>query len=577
MPSSPSPRPDPRSESSPSDVVSSGVGPSEPERGPGHRWVWGLVVATALGCLASVGVAREWGRERADLTTLLQEAGVESRQPAAVQRMRRESDPRRAGLLAARSLIYDGLSRMGREGRSPQLEAEVAAMLPRAAELARLSLASDPGSWQAPMLLGTAIYLERSLTRDRRLYTAASDWEAPLTLAVQRAAGHPEPKRLLASAYLESWHGLSPAKKTLARELLTEVFDHDQRAFEALLPTWLGLRLDREETFSVVPARSAAWQILTRGYAAQRRWSTFSVARDRYLTALEGELEAQRLEAETRLRLGDFLRSRSRFLRILTQAPPSGRFLPLAESVLATYPPGLHGLKATDRLQEWLDWTLELGLLGHRTLEPELIGRLLDAVGEIEAPRAALAAMLAGDRYQADRYEKLARPLTLMSWAPYLVAKARHALADGDVQTADQALAQITLSYRRRPVYAVVALDVARAIGDPVRLGEAETAWRQSRRSAWTALDWRRDRDRPMLQVAPAGAASEIEIQIADAPADGAVIELSWNGNLLCTRIVRRGEAVRCPVSVRGDGLHLLELRAVAGGTVAPGRTRLMP
>ena len=538
--------------------------------------VWGLVGACALGCLVSLATARDWAVRREEATLRLAEAGVASRRPEAVERMRRESDPDRAGLSVARSLVYDALTRLGKEGRSPQLDAEVAAVLPQAASLARRALSQDPTSWQAPMLLGMSVYLERSLAQDRRLYTEAAAWEVPLTTAVERAKGHPEPRRLLATAYLETWHGLSPAKKKVTRDLLEQVFAQDIRAFEALLPTWLALRLPLDETFSVVPARASAWQVLTRGYAAESRWSAFVVAYDRYLTALESELVAQRDEAATRLRLGDFVRSRSQFLRVILQAPPSGRFLPVVSSVLETYPPGLHGLGATDLLQGWLEWSMELGLLGHEGLRPELLGRLLDAVGEIDPPRAGLAAVLAGDRYRADRYEKLARPLSPRTWAPYLVVKARTALAAGNSQEADEALSHVTLSYRRRPAYVAAELAAARLAGSAPRRAEAEEAWDAVRAASWTALDWRWVRDRPMLELVATGPAVGVEVDIATAPDLGAVVEASWNGRHLRTAVVRQGDTLRLDVPVQVEDVHLLELRTIAGGSVAPGSCRLV-
>ena len=512
-----------------------------------------------------------------ELTGLLDDAGLAERHPEAVERARRETDIYRARLNTSRSLVYDSLSRMGLEGRSPALDNEVLALLPQTRELARSALVADPGSWQAPMLMGMSLYLERSLKQDRLLITDAPAWEKPLRAAVERADGHPETKRLLATAYLETWFALSAEKKQATLELLTEVFAEDLRSFEALLPVWLSLGLPLEQTFAVVPDRPSAWQSLAQGYAAGKRWERFVETHTRYLASLDRKLEEERQEAQMRMRLGDYFRSRSMFLKILVHAPPSGRFAPTVEKVLEEYPPGLHGLRATGQLQAWLDWILELGRLGYQPLKPELLGRLVDALGDLEPSKSALAAILAGDSYQAERFEKLARPLNLKTWAPYLIVKARKALAEGDVDTATAALADVTLSYRRRPTYAAVNLQLAKVSGEPKRSAEAEAAWNEVRKDEWSTLEWRWERERALLELVAERAADALELRIAEAPADGAVFEVSWNGDSVTTLVVRRAGPVRLKIPVTPGRIHLLELRPLAGGHIAPGTVRLLP
>lgn len=550
-----------------------------PESGEAdRRWLYGVVALCVLSALLALISTASWAVHRRELVSLLRTSGVAERHPSSLARVERENTSHHARLLTARSLIYDSLSRLGTEGRSAELDQELLEILPRAHGLALSALRNEPGSWQAPMLVGMATYLEWSLSQDARLYTEASTWERPLQEAVDRAAGHPEPRRLLAGAYLETWPGLSPAKKELAKTLLKQVFDDDLRAFEALLPAWLGLRLEQQETFSVVPDQSSAWRTLARGYAHEKRWRQFKISQTRFHDVLAAELEARRLEAEKRMALGDYVRSRNLFLLVIVDAPVSGRFLPILEKVLATYPPGLHSLRSSGRLHDWLDWLLRLGRVDRLPLSPDLLARLIDAVGELPPAKAALAGRLADDRYQAERFERLSQALGLREWAPYLVAKARAELKTGEAEAAAEALALVAPSYRRSPSFVVTELQVAQALGAGPRLEAARQAWQATAADTWSGLKWQWPEGRASLEMLTSRSASGLRVRIVKAPRDGAVVEPAWNGSPLEMSIVRAGDWLRLPVEVAGDRLHLLTLNVVSqSGAVTPGEVRLEP
>lgn len=535
------------------------------------KWpLWqGVVGLAILGAILSLGGATSWAKNRRTLIEQLETAGIDQTHPEALKRVEREGTPHHSRLLTARSLVYDSLARLGRPGAAndPAVKAEILERLPLARELAQSSLLSEPGSWQAAMLLGTSVYLERSLARDRRLYTESADWEKPLRFAVERAHGHPEPRRLLATAYLESWEGLSAEKRELAKDLLKRVFEDDFRAFEALIPAWLALRLSTEETFSVVPSSADAWRVLKKGYAADKRWGRCRIAHQRFLESLEAQLHERREEAERRLRFGDFFRARSRFLRIISGAPPSDRFVPLINRVLEVYPPGLHGHTILDPLLGWLDWALELGQIDRRPIPPELLRRLIDAVGELDRPRAALAAMLAEDPYQAERFEKLARPLKQEAWAPYLVVKARRALEQGKVAIADEALSQVIFGKRREAGFLLTELEVARALGDTLRVAEAEEALAEVSAERWTGLQWRRHKSRPTLTLLPERAAAGFAFEVKQAPRDGLLLEVFLDGRSVALRAARPGDVIRVEAPVEAGRLHFIEVRFVEGGT----------
>ncbi|MEM6796582.1 MAG: hypothetical protein AAF725_21605, partial [Acidobacteriota bacterium] len=401
--------------------------PPGPRERRGSQAVAALAVIAALVSLLST---TSWARHRSELLSVLSDAGIEDAD--LIRRLERETTPHHAQLAAARSLIYKTLS-VQHDGDAEERRILVS-QLPQAEDLARGVLESQPNSWQATMLLGTSVYLRWSLDRDTRLYTESSRWERPLQKAVADAAGHPEPKRILATAYLEVWHALSPAKREDAKALIARVFSDDLRAFEALSPIWFDLGgMSLDESLEVVPRAPEAWAQVERAFAQAKRWQPYITAHRNRLDALEAKLEKQRDEGEKRLRLGAFVDSRSRLLRVVHQSPPSARFLPLVTSALELYPPGLHGLASTTHLEPWVDWSLELSRLGLDGLPADAMGLLLDAIVDDDFPpsKAALMALRADELYQAERHERLAQPLTLYVWAPYLIAKAERLVEEG--------------------------------------------------------------------------------------------------------------------------------------------------
>ncbi|MEM1176808.1 MAG: hypothetical protein AAGM22_00560 [Acidobacteriota bacterium] len=528
-----------------------------------------LVLAVIAVGLAFVALteATSWAQHRRGLVQLMDDAGLS--ESAAVRRIEREGTPHHAKLLTARALIYSLMSTADGDRRR-----ELAAQLPEARGLAGQVLKAQPNSWQAAMLLGTAVYLERSIGRDERLYTEARDWEAPLLKAVRDAEGHPEPRRLLATAYLEVWHALSPDKREHARALLKQVFADDVRAFQALSPAWFELGLSLDESLEIVPEVPQAWASLTRSFADRKRHSAFIVAHRRYLDALESTLEERKADAELRLRLGDYYESRSMFLRLLQEAPPSMRFLPIASRSLELYPPGLHGISSTDSLGEWVDWALELARLDIRTFSPQAMGRLLDAMGEIEPEKAAQMALLAEEPYQAERFEKLAQPLTLVSWAPYVIAKAKRQAADGDGLGARDSLAQVGIAKREELPYLIASRLAASAVGDLPAEAEARARLEEERSRAWDTLKWRWRRGRPTLEMLPRGEGARLDIEILDADSTGGVVEVRFDGATVALQSVYAGQRLTLDLQVDSRP-HLLEIQPVSGGNVSPGRVTL--
>lgn len=504
---------------------------------------------------------------RRGLEASLAAAGID--EPETLARLRTETTAERARLFAARLIVHRVIS--ADEAERPR----AAALLPEARELAHHVLRAQPSDWQASMLLGTATYLEWSLAEDRRLFTQAATWEKPLQHAIELAPTRLEPKRLLATAYLEVWYALSPAKKPVAKEILRQVFASDQRAYRALLPTFIAVTPSFEEIFEVIPAEPEAWADLEKIYGERRAFGALAAAHERRLQALEARLEARFAEARARIAGGDFFRSRSLLLRNLVEAPPSLRFAPHVARALELYPPGLHGLTSVQELRAWLDWLLDLDRLGRHPVEPKLVGRLIDAIGEIDAPTGALAALVAGDPYQADRYARLGDTPQLEDWGPYLIARANQEIDQGKYAEAREKLDMVYYGTQRQAPYLLAKMKLAKALGDAGGLSLARAELSRQQKETWSALDWRTAGKRRRLELLPARAARGFEIEIEEAPGWGSIINVMLDGRSLGTPIVQNGQLLRIktPVDAR---LHVLEIEPLVMAEVVPATVRLV-
>lgn len=534
------------------------------------RWaILGLCLALSFQALGTVAT---WRSNRDELTRLLAESPRDDRDEV-IRRVAYERSPHHAQLIAARSLVYDVLTLEG--GDAARAASPAAERLGRARELALAVLREQPNSWQASMFVGAATYLEWSLAADRRLYTEAARWEEPLLRAVREARGKPEPRRFLATAYLETWAALSPEKKSQAHELLKKTFSEDPEAFDRLAPAWIEVAGDR--AIEVMPDRPEAWAVLRRTYADAVDWRAFAEAHGHYLDSLERKLQADLDEAEERVRLGELRRSRTICLGVVAAAPRSARFAGQVTRALEIYPPGLHGLRLSHELREWLDWILEMSSVGVETFPARALGRLTDAIGDLEPPVAAHAALIAGDIYRMERYERLEDSKRGRVWAPFLVAKADWLIERGELAAAGRTLDQVFKPARLRADYWLVRERLARADADLVMLGEARERLAELRRRRWMLEDWQALGHHAKLVLYPdleAGAEPGLLVEIVQAPQRGAVVEVFLDGEPVAVRPVAVGRSLALELPLEPK-LHLLELRFLAGGQIYPGEVRL--
>lgn len=559
--------------------MNAGARPSRPEDSPERVSGGGLLRPAAVGlCLLLAFAAGaqfvQWRAQRDELLEVLRGAGLDERDREAFERVARERTPHHARLTVAQALVNDFLtSDPAAAPPGSVLGEDRLGRLVEAQDLARRALAEQPSSWQAHMLLGAAIYLERSLRQDPRLYTAYADWERPLRKAVHDTAGKAEPRRLLAAAYLECWPALGDDKKTFARELMRELFVRDRRSFGQLVPDWLQVAGSRDEAFALIPDRPGAWRTLEKVYAGRRDWDSFCLAHARRLEVLEGRLQENLEEAAERLRLGDLTNSRTLCLRIVTEAPPSRRFVPPVVRALELYPPGIHGLRSTARLRGWLRWAQRLDTVAIDTLPPRAINRLADAIADLSPAEAAHAALIGRDSYRARQAELRADPIAMADWAPFLIAKARRLLATNPVD-AERALDQVPPASRSTLPYWLAKRDLARARNQPQVLVIAEDELARFRKREWTALDWELLPGGAALRLLPAQPSSGLVLELLPDAATGAAVEVQWDGQVVAIQPVRRGPRIELSLAVETRP-HLLEIEALSREAVTPGRVWL--
>ncbi len=487
-----------------------------------------------------------------------------------------ERTPHHAKLVVARTLVYQALA-FGRPGESTPFESSstLIEQLSTARELALEVLAQQPNSWQASMFLGAATYLDWSLRSDERLYTAATEWEKPLRLAMALAAGKSEPRRFLAAAYLETWAALSAAKKDFTRQLVTTMFREDPSSFDRLGPVWFEVAGDGESALEVIPDLPHPWNTLKRSFAAKRDWESFRLAHGRYVEALKRQLTRDLEEAEQRLRLGDISRGRQLCLAVVVSSPRDGLFVDQVRRALELYPPGLRGLSSRGVLNSWLRWALELHEIGIDPFGPRIISRLADAIGELDSPTGALAALIANDAYHINRYEKLAESKHSKEWAPFLISRSRWLVDREELDAAARALEEVHRSARESVPYWLARRKLALATGDLADLGTADERLAAFRSSEWRASDWRWRGRRVTLELYPEKRGVGLEVAISRAPPGGAVVELLWDGTSIATRSVAAQQKIELRFEIEAKP-HLIELRALAGGEVYPGSVSLL-
>lgn len=532
----------------------------------------------ALGIALALGTGLRYGglrTERDAHAARLEGSGIPL-DPRVRRELFREPEPEGVRLRAARAVLAGEMAQAATlDPSSPDGREEMLASSRRLEEAARQAgevLADRPASWEAAMVLGAGTYMSRSFARDSRLFTAAHEWEEPLQAARRLAPAKREPTRFLAAAYLEIWPALSPPKRELTRELVTEMFRHPED-LTLLLGPWLAA-VDPPEALSVIPPDPKAWEQVQRFYAERGDWQTFSVARQRWDRTLRAYLQERLAQADARLARNDARTARIFYLEVAEQVRPDARYRDLLDAALTRCPPGPVGAQTAERLTPRLDWAVERCLLAECPLPPTTLKRLARLAGDQSPSQEAMAFLLAGDLPEALSLERRSETLWSEEWAPYLVVKARVMTERRRLAEAQDALDVVHPSWWQRPTYWLTRLDFARTAGRTGEALKAEEKLRTLARRDWPATDWTWHQGRARLEMLLAGPARGIEIEIADVPEAGAVIEPRLDGAVFGTFPVRRGQPLRHALPL-APGLHILEIESIGGGRVVPGAVRL--
>jgi hypothetical protein len=485
-----------------------------------------------------------------------------------------EPDPGRVDLRAARASLAAELDPARHADLPPAEEArqraEGAARLDETVRLAAASLVERPAAWEAAMVMGTATYLSWSTARDPRLVASAASWERPLEAAIALAPGRQDASRLLATAYLEIWKWLSPAKRQRERQLLARAFA-DPPVFASLVGPWLATASSREEAFAVVPEAPDAWTRLQQIYAEQADWQGFCAARVRWDLALQKRLADRLAQAEAQRAVGG---AREVFLQVAADARPGRRYLGLLSRAVEDCPPGSVDRRTAERLLKHLAWSLERCRLDHCPLPARAMHRLAGFCRDLDPRTDAMAALVTGDLPRAEVLERTYATAWTEDWAAYWLLKVKLLAERGPGTEVEAALAAVPTSWRNRPSYWQMRAAAAQAADAAAARGEAARELARLAAREWPAAAWHFDGGLSRLELLAAAGAPGIEVAMAAVPPRGAAVEVRLDESILGTFPVAAGTtlALRAPVA---PGLHLLEVEAVAGGTVLPGAVRL--
>lgn len=549
-----------------------------------------VLTLAALGlALADWRAARGFAGEHRETLALLEEPALEGLPSEVAERLSREVDPAWRNMLLARALVATELDL----GRTPSLDPAPEARARRLAvarDAAAAALADHPTSWQGALFLGSATYLERSVIEDPLLFTAYRDWEAPLELARDLAPSKKEAGRFLTVAYLELWPAVSPAKRQVALELMTEAF-RDRRLLGRLVEPWLEVAEDLQAAFAPIPDDPLAWRLVEDALRRRENWPGVVAARRHRRSAEASERRELLRRADHLLERGDGGGARRPLLSAATLGHPETAAVPTLVAALDRLPPGPAG-SLEPRFRAWLDWALELCHRERCPLPPRVLERVAGLAGPLEPAVAAHADLVSGRLAQGEQRQRKAehsRSTRRPEWAPYHVERARQLQERGETSTALASLEQVPTS-ARDAAYWWVREDLEATVEQPLerrrsQLDAAAWALAAYRGPRWHAVEWsagpaaggaggqRRDllitdRERPAPR-------EELEIALAVVPEDGGVVEVRLDGALLLLTEVTPGRALRIPAP--GPGLHRLELESVAGGRVLAGEVRRVP
>ncbi|MEO8276015.1 MAG: hypothetical protein ABI639_07330 [Thermoanaerobaculia bacterium] len=468
-------------------------------------------------------------------------------------RMQREADPTAARIALAATLFDFELT-----VRDPGSPASAERLL-ATRELAHDALRAEPASWEAAMLLGATISLERSRARDTRIFSLARDWEQPLIVAGELAPAELQPRRLLAAAYLEVWPALAPEKRKKVEILLREAF-LEPRAFERLFAPWVEIAGSLDRAATLLPDRPLTFKRLAETAFERKSWAEYVTFTEKYRDSLRAALERDLEAASAALAQRDIADARRVFSSVLAAAPVDLAFVPLVEKALAGMPPGPAIEQEIRAAEAWIAWLEPLCLVRDCPLSPTAIGRLGSLAGTMLGARdSAFVALAAEDLTRAGLLERRSDELWSETWAPYLTLRAQQLAAANDPVAARTTLGQVHRAFRTRLAWRALAERLG-GIGTVLVAPGPPLA-----RERWQAADWWFDRGASRLDLAASRSAAALRLEFPEALKSAVVLDLQWDGRALPAVAVGSGAAsVAVPLGIEA-GAHLLEIRVRSG------------
>jgi hypothetical protein len=417
------------------------------------------------------------------------------------------------------------------------------------------------------MVLGGATYLERGRSRDPTTALDREGWVAPLELARQLGPGQPEPLRFLIAAHLSDWSRLSPGLRREAAELIREAFE-DPVSLTLFLEQWLRVAPSFEQAMEAIPDVPRAWGQVRELYAASQDWERYCHAQLRWNRALQRDLQERLTRARALSTGGDSFRSRGLLLSVISDAPVRADFEPKLAQALDLLPPGPVRPHQIEKLREWIEWTRDRCLSGSCPLSESTIERMVGLAELREPAPIAEGAIMAGDLVKAELHERRGLIPYSETWSPYLILKADLLTRRGDLTDARASLELVSPDWQQRPAFHRVR---SRA---RVRSGQQSAEVRVRGAADWPAREWAHRRRYSRLELVPAAARADLEIEFPDVHSDGAVVEVRWNGTLLGFFPLRPQSRLHVDTLASGTP-QVLEILLLAGRYARPGIVRL--
>ena len=540
---------------------------------PSRGLRFGLVALTLLAASWSVAQYLDWRAEQRRLRDFLDRAALNEVFPELRQRVRRANNPMTARLRATRPLVAYYLDpvwllQVPQEQQRQAYERSVATL----AEIQALSaeaMARRPTSWEAAMVHGASTYLLQPGS-NLAVSTANLDtWERPLRRAEELNTGYLEPARYLAVAYVRHWQSLSSQQRKTARETLRRAFS-DTRTFNLIIEHWLRLVPDRREALALVPDEPFAWERLARIFERRTEWALYLECRSRYAAAENRRLSDLLEEAEARVAGGDYRRGTDLFHSAARAVLPDVHNLALIERVLDRMPAGPVSAAAARGLRGWLEWALELGLVGEVPLSPERLRRLVGHTADIRLYERALASLLAGDLAAAEQSERRRQGPFDRPWGPYLILKSEALLERGAIDDARLSLLRVDESWSDHPTYLRAGRALAEARGDVAAIEEIDGQLDVAAAERWKGGQMLWSDTSAQLTAVPSRSASGLVITFLETPPHGQPIEVLWNGASQGVFVTLPGEPLEVEVDVERRP-SLLELRSADRRPFTPG------